>query len=329
MDRLSAFAVIRDRSLFRLLKKVDAFELAGLAKVVDVPAGAPVPRDDRTDALYVVVEGRIDLHERSGENDHVSSVTKGRSLELATFRAAKEAWRYDWSAERETTLLRLPGDAVRTKIRNTPGLERYLDLVIADPGVRRLKNDLRLFGFGDETIRIVARMTQLTWGELSSEYSKRPGLALIERGALSVELVHIRKRHGLGPFTPGDYIYVGEGMGSVTATEDARVWFLPRDAWEKESSAERVESFLGLADPVTLKKSALGKLAGSRRTTTSTSSASKTSSSRRRSSRSSSGRSAPSSCSTTRWTAAPRVSRRSPSSTAGRSASRATAPSST
>lgn len=260
MDRLSAFAVIRDRSLFRLLKKVDAFELAGLAKVVEVPAGQPVPRDDRTDALWVVVEGRVDLVERTGENEQVASVTKGRSLELATFRAAKETWKYDWIAERETTLLRLPGDAVRAKIRNTPGLERYLDLVIADPGVRRFKNDLRLFGFGDETIRIVARMTLVPWSELSAEQSKRPGLVLVERGALSVELLHVRKRHGLGPFTPGDYIYVGEGMGTVTGGDDVRVWYLPREAWEKESSAERVESFLGLADPVTLKKSALGKL---------------------------------------------------------------------
>lgn len=257
MDPLSAFARIKQRSLFVLLDEIDAFALSGVASVVTVPAGQAVPRPSGPSQLFIVVSGDVRLQTAVGEV--IGRVGSGRSLELGTFLARSTRWQSDWFCEQESVLLALPETELREVIDATPGLAIYLERMCADVGIRKLKNDLRLGGIAQKDItRLISRLTRQAWKSLKTQYASSPGLAVLEQGRLSGEIEIKGTREPVGPFRGGDLFYLDEGVTSIQCDDAARLWFMPRSAWQSELSKKYdFDAFRAISDPIAVKRAAL------------------------------------------------------------------------
>ena len=260
MDRLSAFAKIKHRSLFSLMSEIDAFALAGAATFLEVPAGKPVPRPETPSELLIVVTGEVVLLDGPG-GEPAGRVAPGRSLELWAYLSGAPEWRHAWFCEQPTTLLSLPRRELDEVVAGTPGLAIYLERMCTDAGVRKLKTDLRLGGVAQQdVIRIISKLARVDWQTLEAHYRKHPGLVVIERGRLEVTILAKGKKEPIGPFRRGDCLFLDDSLAGVKATEATQLWYLAKSTWAAELSKHDLEAFRAIADPVTVKRLALEAL---------------------------------------------------------------------
>src|SRR4051794_33127885 len=104
-ERLSR---IKSRSIFSLIADGETYRLAEASEFCTFGAGEAIRRETEPAFLYVVVEGTVLVRSAQNESSSQEKVTAGRSLELLTLISVQDRWRYDWVAETEVLLLKLP-----------------------------------------------------------------------------------------------------------------------------------------------------------------------------------------------------------------------------
>ncbi len=258
MDGLTAFARIRDRSLLAHLSEIEAFALAGVMEVVEVPAGGAVPRPERAEAAFFVVDGEVEVYASTTETDPIARSAEGRLLEVETFLGGASTWRYHWFCERPTVLLRLPASDLKSAIEGTEGLLNYLRRTHEDHGLRRLDNDLRLFGVPSAAaVRLIGGLKKASWQRLKEAYRQHPGFAIPIRGDLRAQLEVGGKKVPLGPFQRGEFFFLSDALERVKASPDAEFWYLSQAVWRKEVRHHELEDFRAIADPIAVKQASL------------------------------------------------------------------------
>jgi CRP-like cAMP-binding protein len=258
MDGLTAFTRIRDRSLLAHLSEIDAFALSGAMEVVEVPAGSAVPRPERPEAAFFVVEGEVALYASTTETDPVGRAGRGKLVEPDVFLGGGARWQHHWFCEQPAILLRLPAAELMQAIEGTEGLLTYLRRVRDDHGLRRLDNDLRLFGApAAAAVRLIGGVEKVTWARLSEAYRRHPGFAVLAEGELGVQVEVAGKKVDVGPFGRGDFVFLDDRLAAVKARPDVECWYVTVAAWRRELRQHDVEDFCAIADPVSVKRAAL------------------------------------------------------------------------
>lgn len=249
------YASIARRSLFELLEPSTAEALARSGSTFEVAAGLPIPRHDQD--LHLVLRGSVELLAKGG-GQVLGRVRPGRAIELRRFLSSEFEFEFDWRAAEDVEILHLPRAMVERYLTADVRLLTYLRRVVRSPGLRRLKNDLRLYGFGARQVALLLGQTkQGDWSSLESGLEKTRGLLVIESGVLDVEVAVDEEPRALGPFRRGDYLFVDAAIARYTAAEETRVLYLPLELMVADLGVVSTQSFLALADPVQLKKTAL------------------------------------------------------------------------
>lgn len=256
------FEKIAQRSLFELLEPRAAEALAKSGSVFDVRAGETVPR--QVGDLYLVLRGTIELLQ-PGTTELVGRVTAGRAVELRHFLAGEDGFEFDWRASDAVEILRLPRAAAEHRLGEDVRLLTYLRRVVRSPGLRRLKNDLRLYGFGARQVALVLGQTkQGDWKPIQEALDKTRGILIIESGSVQVDVELADEPRSLGPFQRGDYLFVDNALAQYSSDEETRVLYLPLELMVDSLGPASTQSFLALADPVQVRRNAMLRSAPSR-----------------------------------------------------------------
>lgn len=252
---MSWYEKIAARSLFGLLESGSAEALARSGSTYEVPAGGSVPR--RVHDLHLVVSGYVELVS-SGGTQVLGRVRPGRAIELRRFLSGEADFEYDWRAGEGTEILRLPRAMVERYVTSDARLLTYLRRVVHSPGLRRLKNDLRLYGFGARQVALLLGQTkQDDWRPPEDDPEMARGLVVIESGSIQVEVTIDEESRALGPFRRGDYLFVDASLAHYDSEEDTRVLRLPLELLVSELGSASTQSFLSLADPIEVRTAAL------------------------------------------------------------------------
>lgn len=258
MDGLTAFARIRERSLLAHLSEIDAFALSGVMDVVEVSAGCTVPRPDGADAAFFVVDGEVEVYASTTESDPIGRIGAGRLLEVETFLGGGTSWRYHWFCEGPVVLLRLPAGDLRGAIEGTEGLFAYLRRTHEDHGLRRLDNDLRLFGVPSAAVvRLIGGLKKAAWSRLKTAYREHPGFAIPIQGELTAQLDVGGKKVPMGPFHRGDFFFLSDALERVKARPEAEFWYLSESVWRREVRHHELDDFRAIADPIAVKRASI------------------------------------------------------------------------
>ena len=223
-----------------------------------MPAGGAVPRPERADAVYFVVDGEVELYASTTEPEPIGRLGPGRTVELEAFLTRSRSWRHHWFCEHPAVLLRLPAAELMSAIEATDGLLEYLVRTQEDHGLRRLDNDLRLFGVpAPEVVRLVGGLEKVAWPRLQQAYPEAPGFAIVTRGEVNVRLDVAGKKVDVGPFRRGDFLFLHRGLDAVRARPEVECWFLSAATWRREVRHHDLDDFRAIADPVSVKRAAL------------------------------------------------------------------------
>ncbi|MFO0726611.1 MAG: peptidase domain-containing ABC transporter [Myxococcota bacterium] len=240
MDREEALREVLRGPVLGLLSQPRVEALVQASKLHRWDRGTSLERSPGPVAVYLVLEGRVAL----GPPPQSYS-GPGEIIELSTVLAGEPSWRLSWEAPSGAVLLELDGPGFLAAVDAAPDVRGYLAAISGKPAVRRLRNDLRLLGFGPtELVRSVALLAEHQ-GSPSA-----PGLYVVDTGGLELWSEEGALPRSLGHFRTGQCFAVLEGASLRAEVEpETRLIALLAAPWAARVGGERVQAALSVLDP--------------------------------------------------------------------------------
>ena len=154
MDKFQAYKEIKSRSLFNIIPEHYHQEILDGSSLVSLSTLDTKKLKNMDEALYVVCCGEIALYEKERKlKIKVKSVIKGRSLELDRFMLQVAESKYNWEIVDNLIAFEIPKTLLFNIFERNEIFHKYLERVLTSFELRKLKNDLRLFGFNEDEIQ--------------------------------------------------------------------------------------------------------------------------------------------------------------------------------
>ena len=214
---------ILKNSIFNLIPEPEHAGIIEASKYITFKQRAVVNDNLETDALYVLLDGKVDLIEpESGML--IEAIAVGRSIELETLIKKSPRWKGDWVAKEDSSLLGIPFIKLLETLKGSNSYA-YLERIVLNVELQKLKNDLRLLGVMPEPIqKVIATMNQVE----SVDGISPDSLVIVRSGGVKAKLLKEEGEFDLKNFSISDYfILKSDPEISVQFADPFEVWTLP------------------------------------------------------------------------------------------------------
>lgn len=248
MDKFQAYKEIKSRSLFNIIPEHYHQEILDGSSLVSLSTLDTKKLKNMDEALYVVCGGEIALYEKERKlKIKVKSVIKGRSLELDRFMLQVAESKYNWEIVDNLIAFEIPKTLLFNIFERNEIFYKYLERVLTSFELRKLKNDLRLFGFNEDEI-------QKTFYCLE-DYSDSIGqindaICIIRKSQATFYYFFDGHKKILGEFEDGDFFVWNKNRKlHYEISDHFSCWKLEVEKWVEYVEESKIRSFVQLVDP--------------------------------------------------------------------------------
>lgn len=248
MDKFSAYKEIKDRSLFNIIPEKYHQEILEGCELIQLQKGEEDRLKSPKDALYIVVDGTISLYEKERKiKIAVKEVTKGRSLDLDRFLQKSDTSIYDWGITEDIKVFEISSALMFEIFERDQVFYTYLQRVLTSFELRKLKNDLRLFGFNEDEIQKTFFCLEDHTGSIKEIGDS---ICIISKSQATFYYYFDGYKKILGEFKFGDFFVWNKNRKlNYELDEDFSCWKLEVVNWESHVDKDKILNFIQLVDP--------------------------------------------------------------------------------
>jgi len=231
-------------SLFTFLPPGEEQILVASAEVLIAEKGQRIAREDGPQMLYFLLEGDATLRLRSGAD--VGRVIPGRSFELKPLILKEQNWQFEWVAETDVTLMRIPWPLFEASLKKNTKAYQYLARISSSVALQRLKRDLNGLGLTrDAVVEIIANLHLETIDNIFSDWSRKVFFTL-QNGEVMASVRFNDHKCKVAYLQAGDTSLVDLRETKLTyeADENTHAWVLYESEWLKLQYKDQFASFL-------------------------------------------------------------------------------------
>lgn len=247
-DKFQTYKKIKDRSLFNIIPEKYHQEILDGSILVEAEANRDCCLKKPSEALYIICEGEIALYEKDRKlKIKTKSVTKGRSLELDRVLEQNSESEFDWEIQERVVAFEVPSALLFSLFERDVIFHSYLRKVLSSFELRKLKNDLRLFGFDELEIQ----KTFYCLEEHPDTISKIDNAICILKNSQVTFYYHFDgNKKILGEYEYGDFFVWSKNRKLNYEVSDGFIcWKLEVSKWQEYVDKEKIENFVYLVDP--------------------------------------------------------------------------------